>query len=109
VSVTVLAVSTAVFVWAMASNVMVGHPEVRLNAWHHFYLGLILAAVGGARRNLWVLGLAAVIAADDAWQHALHVLGDAGYASPLRRLYGAFLWPLAPVRWVTGVLDGLFG
>jgi hypothetical protein len=31
------------------------------------------------------------------------------YASPLHEWFGAYLWPLAPVRWIVVHLDALFG
>ncbi|MGH7753031.1 MAG: hypothetical protein ACREN5_09455 [Gemmatimonadales bacterium] len=99
--------AAATFAWAVWYNVGVGHPEVRLNAWHHFYLGVMLGLVGVARRNPWVLGIGAVVTADDAWQHAVHVLGNLTYQSPLHYLFGVWLWPLAPVRWITGVLNAV--
>lgn len=105
----VVAASAAAFLWACWRNGVVGHPEVRADRWHHLYLGVALAAWGVARRNPGLLVLAALIAADDAWQHVAQVTGAWGYVSPLHRVFAAYLWPLAPVRKLVALLNGVVG
>lgn len=105
----VVAASAAAFLWACWRNGVVGHPEVRADRWHHLYLGVALAAWGVARRNPGLLVLAALIAADDACQHVAQVTGAWGYVSPLHRVFAAYLWPLAPVRKLVALLNGVVG
>jgi hypothetical protein len=105
----VVAVAAAAFLWACWRNGSVGHPEVRADRWHHLYLGIALAAWGVARRNPALLALAALIAADDALQHVVQVSGTWAYVSPLHRMFAAYLWPLAPVKKLVALLNGVLG
>jgi hypothetical protein len=105
----IVALSAAAFLWACWRNGSVGHPEVRADRWHHLYLGVALAAWGVARRNPGLLAIAALIAGDDALQHVVQVSGDWGYVSPLHRMFAAYLWPLAPVRRLVALLNGVVG
>jgi len=76
---------------------------------HHLYLGVLFATVGARRRSVTLMLIAAVLSTDDAWQHIRQVLGDGDYASPMHRLFGHVLWPLAPVQWLAGWLNRLLG
>lgn len=81
----------------------------RLGEWHHFYLGLGLAGAALAWRRPWLFAVATFIMVDDGWQHLRQALADPDYASPLHRLYGAYLWPYPLVQWLTTRLDAFFG
>lgn len=105
---TVAAAAAAGFLWACWRNGAVGQPDVRLDEWHHLYLGLGIAVAGGVTRRPLLLCLGAAIAADDAWQHLLQVSGAWTYASPLHALFGRYLWPLTVVQRLTAWLNALF-
>lgn len=81
------------------------HPEARLDQWHHIYLALPVAVGAIVTRRPWLLLLASLVAADDAWQHFQQVTGDWGYRSPLHVWFAHTLWPLQPVQWVVGWLN----
>lgn len=106
VAVACIAGATVAFWWACLHN-PAGLPHVRVHQWHHLYLGLALVPWGIAGRRPWLLVLAAILALDDGWQHVRQVTVDSGYASPLHQLFAAYLWPLAPVRWLVVRLDAL--
>ncbi len=103
-----IVVATGALLWAASRDGAGGH-VVRLDEWHHLYLGLALAGWALRRGHPWLLVVAALIAADDGWQHATQALGDWGYVSPLHHLFGVYLWPYAAVRWMVARLDALFG
>jgi hypothetical protein len=103
-----ITLATGALVSAASQQGTVGH-RVRLDEWHHLYLGLALAGCAASRRQPWVLLVAALIAVDDGWQHVRQAMGDWTYASPLHEWFGAYLWPLAPVRWIVAHLDAVFG
>jgi hypothetical protein len=104
-----LAAASAGFLWACWRNGTIGHPEARLDQWHHFYLALPLAIAGAMRRSPALLMAAALVAADDAWQHVQHTTGAWDYQSPLRRLFAATLWPLEPIRRLAAWLNAALG
>jgi hypothetical protein len=99
--------ATVAFLWACWRNRLIDHPEVRVDRWHHLYLAIALAAGGVLLRKDWLLIVAAVIAVDDAWQHVRHVTGHPDYRSPLWHLFARLLWPLKPVQWLVGILNGV--
>jgi len=103
-----MAVAAVAFLWACWHNRLVGHPEVRLDQWHHFYLAIMLAALGFWLRKDWLLVVAAIIGMDDAWQHLRQVTGHPDYHSPLFQLFAQMLWPLKPVQWLVGILNEVF-
>lgn len=104
-----IAIASGALLWAASHQGTAGHRLVRLDEWHHLYLGLALAGWAAWRRQPWLLLVAALIAVDDGWQHVRQAMGDWTYASPLHELFGAYLWPLAAVRWIVVQLDALFG
>ncbi len=98
--------------WEAALARADGHPsDVRARELHHCYLGLLLIVatlpLGGWRwiATLWV---GAAVMADDAYEHLRQVVEPA-FQSPLHRLFARYLWPLAPIRWLAGVGNRLFG
>ena len=95
----------AVFVWACVRGMALGHPEARLDQWHHFYLALPVAVAAIVTRRPWLLLVASLLAADDAWQHLQQVTGDWDYRSPLHLWFAHTLWPLQPVQRVVGWLN----
>lgn len=108
-------IGAALFVLAMleAADLRArGEPNrIRPGELHHAYLACLLliatAPLGGwkALLGVWV---AAVLICDDAYEH-LWQLAEPAFQSPLHRLYGATLYRLAPIRWLQGQLDRLFG
>lgn len=68
-----------------------------LSGVHHFYLGIVLALLGfgllwAPREWMAVAGivicvLGLIIAADDIFQHAMQRFYQAGYASPLKKVF----------------------
>lgn len=101
--------SAAAFLWTCWYSRTAAHPSVRLDEWHHLYLGLLVAGVALVSRRPGLLLIAAVISVDDAWQHLRHVAGAVDYMSPLHHLFARLLWPLEPVQVLTGWLDRLLG
>ncbi len=102
------AVAVGAFLWAAGHHPAGGH-AVRLDEWHHLYLGLALAGWGAVRRRPWVLVVAALITVDDSWQHVRQVTGDWGYTSPLHHLFAIYLWPRPAVQWLVARLNALVG
>lgn len=97
---------------------------IKLTEWHHFYLGVIIFALGtwvwGPHVTLraWMCGepspsrlqlLGAIIASDDAAQHWIQVSIKPSYMSPLHRLFAwVYGWCL-PLRMLERLLDRLMG
>ena len=100
---------SAAFLAACVMNRTVGHPDVRLDQWHHLYLGLFLVPVAVLRRSPLLMVVAALLVLDDGWQHVQQISGHWTYESPLHRLFAAYLWPLQPVQWLSARLNALFG
>jgi hypothetical protein len=108
VAAVVVACAAATFVWTCLRKGSAGR-GVRADQWHHLYLALVIAAGGAPKRSPILLALAALVAADDAWQHVTQVTADPGHVSPLHQLFATYLWPLAPVRRLVRALDAVFG
>ena len=105
----VVCTATAGFLWACWRNGDGGPPDIRADQVHHLYLGVLFAAIGARRRSVILMLIAAVLSADDAWQHLRQVLGTWEYRSPLHVVFAHVLWPLAPVQWLAGWLNRLLG
>lgn len=69
-----------------------GEGELRLDQWHHAYLGLIILVGGMFLRHEWIRMVGWVILWDDLLQHLIQWLYDNDYHSPLRVLYGKWIW-----------------
>src|SRR5262245_47227132 len=89
--------------------------HLRIDAWHHLYLGVVvfLLSYAAVRRPLLALVLrwiGVVLAWDDALQHLVQAItGDLAFRSPLHVVYA---WTYERWEWVRAVtqwLDGLFG
>lgn len=77
--------------------------------WHHGYAGI--AFFFGAYTLGWwpVMILALLVTLDDAWEHLYQdFIDDRTYQSPLKQLYGKYLWPLPWVQKLNKWLDGIF-
>jgi len=82
--------------------------------WHHFYLGLILCAIGFPL--IWMtpvlagclilMGLICII--DDAYQH-IRQQWEPEYLSPLHQFYSKYLWPMKWVQKLNKLADKLMG
>ena len=114
-----LLASVAVFGLAMLLGIVRGLNDpgshLRLDGWHHLYLGVVvflLSFAAGERRRLAlvlrVVGL--TLAWDDAFQHAVQaVTADLAFRSPLHLIYAWTYDQWAWVRALTQWLDGLLG
>lgn len=114
----VLIFATAMFVAKKRGLDRLEGSDLRLNEWHHGYLGVTWFALGsiclGAstwRAVAWffiVLGV--VVSWDDAMQHAAQTIyEDVKRTSPLHRLYGWLYARSALIRRVNAWLDRLLG
>lgn len=69
-----------------------GEGELRLNQWHHAYLGLIILVLGALTHHEWIRMVGWVVTWDDLLQHLIQWLYDNEYHSPLHVLYSKWIW-----------------
>lgn len=82
-----------------------GTNAIELRAWHHFYLGLLLLAVGIVLESFALRVSGCVLMLDDAFQHAMQVFyRDHSFRSPLALLYVP-LYRIPLVRRINRWLD----
>jgi hypothetical protein len=84
--------------------------HLRLRAWHHAYLGVMLLLVSYLWGGVGLRAIAAVLLVDDGFQHLLQaVTGDLWFRSPLHyfwsKLYDRYEWMRVAASW----LDRRFG
>lgn len=85
--------------------------ELTLRAWHHGYLGILIAGLGLALHwSKWIVAVGLVILLDDIVEHSVQLIThNTGWQSPLKRLYGWFYVRVPLLRRVNAWLDSLFG
>lgn len=70
-----------------------GEGELKLNQWHHAYLGIILIIAGCWPLHSELLRLVGLfVFLDDLLQHTIQYLWDNSYQSPLKYIYAQTLW-----------------
>jgi hypothetical protein len=67
-----------------------GEGELRLDQWHHAYLGLMLLIA--THWIHWLLIPGWIVFTDDLLQHFIQWRWDVTYQSPLKYLYGKWIW-----------------
>lgn len=83
--------------------------DLRLNEWHHGYLGLLIVALGLTFGwPWWIVAKGVLIALDDILQHTVQAITKTEWKSPMARLYAWVYKRSALVRRVNIWLDSLF-
>lgn len=78
---------------------VIGQGQLRLDQWHHGYLGLVLLAVALWTENLFVGLIGWTVLSDDVLQHTVQWLFDVNYQSPLKVFFTQWVWkPLHKVN-----------
>ena len=83
---------------------------VSIREFHHGYLGDFLVVVSFLFGGIWLALVGFALRLDDTYQHFRQVVwSDSSFESPVKKLYGKYLYPIPCVRQLQEWLDKKFG